>query len=321
MSDGLPPGNSAQPHLFGIGGAHLDRRGDIAGDFVPGASNPGRMREEVGGGVFNALRSATQRGVSASLHSVRGGDGGGEAVAAAIRTAGIADLSAIFLDRATPSYTALIDRYGEPVAALADMELYETGFPRQIRRAKLRDEIAKADAILCDANLPAAALETLCGTAGSTPVFAIAISPAKVVRMRHVLSRLACLFMNRREADALVGRPSETMGERLGRLSGIGSRGAVVTDGLDGIGCLTGEDRFMLRPPPAEKVIDATGAGDAFAGAATAAMLHGEPLPRALREGAAAAMLTVQSLTSVPRLMRKDFAATLALVPEPESLD
>ena len=42
--------------------------------------------------------------------------------ATALAAAGIADLSATFLDRVTPSYTALLDRHGELIAGFADME-------------------------------------------------------------------------------------------------------------------------------------------------------------------------------------------------------
>ncbi|MCA0013437.1 carbohydrate kinase, partial [Mesorhizobium sp. B294B1A1] len=63
------------PRVLAVGGAHIDRRGQVSGAYVPAASNPGTMREDVGGGVFNALRSAVRRGVSGSLLSVRGGAG------------------------------------------------------------------------------------------------------------------------------------------------------------------------------------------------------------------------------------------------------
>ncbi|TIR65476.1 MAG: carbohydrate kinase, partial [Mesorhizobium sp.] len=45
------------PNILALGGAHIDRRGQVSGPYVPAASNPGIMREDVGGGVFNALRS------------------------------------------------------------------------------------------------------------------------------------------------------------------------------------------------------------------------------------------------------------------------
>ena len=118
------------PKILAVGGAHIDRRGQMTSPFVPGASIPGTMREDVGGGAFNALRNAVGRGAAGSLLSMRGGDAAGDTVARAIAQAGIADLSAVFLDRATPSYTALLDREGDVVAALADMALYEIAFPK-----------------------------------------------------------------------------------------------------------------------------------------------------------------------------------------------
>ncbi|CDX28461.1 PfkB domain protein [Mesorhizobium sp. SOD10] len=160
------PEMPTSPTILALGGAHIDRRGQVSGTYVPAASNPGMMREDVGGVVFNALRSVVKRGVSASLISVRGGDAAAETVASAIDNAGIADLSVVFLDRTTPSYTALIDAEGELIVGLADMGLYDLAFPKQIRRAKVREAIAAADAILCDANLPTTALERLVALAG-----------------------------------------------------------------------------------------------------------------------------------------------------------
>ena len=202
------------PKLLAVGGAHVDRRGQMSGPFVPGASIPGTMAEDVGGGVFNALRNAVQRGVEASLMSVRGADAAGETVAGAIAAAKIRDLSAVFLDRATPSYTALLDRDGEVIAGLADMQLYELAFAKQLRRSKARDEVAAADAILCDANLPAAALERLAAIAAGKKLFAIAISPAKAVRLGGVLADISCLFMNGREAASLAATAQGTAAGR-----------------------------------------------------------------------------------------------------------
>ncbi|MEO9614978.1 MAG: PfkB family carbohydrate kinase, partial [Nitratireductor sp.] len=99
--------------VLAIGGAHIDRRGRVADRFVPGASNPGTMREEVGGGVFNAARVMAGRGSRVALMAARGGDAAGEAVAAAIAQAGIKDLSGVYLDRTTASYTAILDADGD----------------------------------------------------------------------------------------------------------------------------------------------------------------------------------------------------------------
>ena len=305
------------PKILAVGGAHIDRRGQMTGTFVPGASIPGTMREDVGGGAFNALRNAVGRGAAGALLSMRGGDAAGDIVARAIAHAGIADLSAVFLDRATPSYTALLDREGDVVAALADMALYEMAFPKQLRRAKVREEIAAADAVLCDANIPAAGLQKLAALADGKPLLAIAISPAKAVRLTEILPALTCLYMNHREAAALAGMggddPAEAVVDRLqaiGLARGVITQGSRPAIGFDASGVIT------VTPPAPRKIADVTGAGDALAGAMTVALLNGKPFGEALRDGMAAALLAVESPTSVPELAAKAFAEALALVPD-----
>ncbi|RWD82789.1 carbohydrate kinase family protein [Mesorhizobium sp.] len=303
------------PRILALGGAHIDRRGQVSGAYVPAASNPGVMREDVGGGVFNALRSVVKRGVSASLLSVRGGDAAAETVASAIARAGIADLSVVFLDRTTPSYTALIDSEGELIVGFADMGLYDLAFPKQIRRAKVREAIAEADAILCDANLPTAALERLVAQAGDRPIFAIAISPAKVVRLAPLLGNLSLLFMNRREAAALAGADMSGL-ELVKELRRVGLTAGVVTAGGAPVLGFDESGVFAIDPPAARRVADVTGAGDALTGATVAALLRGQPLRAALREGVAAAMLAIESAEAVPAFTTSSFAQALALVPE-----
>ena len=78
---------------------------------------------------------------------------------------------------------------------------------------------------------------------------------------------------------------------------------------------------ISITPPAPRKIADVTGAGDALAGAMTVALLNGAPFGEALREGMAAALLAVESPTSVPELSKRAFAEALALVPEPRKCD
>ena len=307
--------------LLAIGGAHIDRRGRISGPYVPGASNPGVMSEDVGGGVFNALRNAVRHGVSASLLSVRGGDAAGANVERTIAEASIDDLSAVFLDRSTPSYTALLDSSGELIAGLADMDLYEFAFAKQIGRSKTVAAIANASAVLCDANLPEAALRRVVELAAGKPVFGIAISPAKVTRLAGTLNGISCLFMNAREAVALSALPGAGAGEIAARLMEMGLAGGVITAGRQPVIGFDRNGMFSISPPPPRTVADVTGAGDALAGATIAAMImKGLPLRESLRAGLAAAMLTVESRGAVPDYSDEEFAAALALVPTAEEM-
>lgn len=305
------------PKILAVGGAHVDRRGRVTGDYAPAASNPGRMLEEVGGGAFNAARAARLRGCEVALFSIRGGDAAGAIVAEAVAAAGLRDLSACYLDRVTPSYTAILDREGELVAALADMGLYELAFAKQVGRRAFRDAAASADALLLDANLPAPAIAKALAAAGGRPAYAIGVSPAKVVRLKPHLARLAGLFINRREAAALAPEASQedalALAEALGR---AGAARVVVTAGAGDMAAWAGGTLLRLTPPRVETV-DVTGAGDALAGATIAALAHGRSFGEALREGAAAAALTVAAPGAAADLDPTRFAAALASVGRP----
>jgi sugar/nucleoside kinase (ribokinase family) len=304
-------------HILAIGGAHVDRRGHLSREFVPGASNPGVMREDTGGGVFNALRNIARRGDRASILSLRGGDPAGEAVARAIADEGVEDLSSIFLDRATPTYTAFLTREGELLAGLADMSLYDLAFTRQLLRTKAREAIAAADAILCDANLPEPALARLADTAGQKPLFAIAISPAKAVRLRAVADRLSCLFLNRREAAALAGeRVATSAHELVGVLRAIGVRRAAVTAGAGALVAFDADAIYEVEPPQPSAIADVTGDGDALAGTVVSALTRGGSFANALREGLAAAKLCIECTGSVPDHAPMPFAEALESVPQ-----
>src|SRR5690606_31959406 len=107
----------------------------------------------------------------------------------------------------------------------------------------------------------------LASLAEGKPLFAIAISPAKAVRLAEILPALACLYMNRREAAALadtdVSDPVETIVDRLrtrGLVRGVITQGGDPVVGFDATGITA------VPPPPPRKVADVTGAGDALAG-------------------------------------------------------
>ena len=305
------------PRLFAAGAAHIDRRGQVGGPYVPAASNPGTMREEVGGGAFNAARNAMRHGVDTAIMSVRGGDLAGEMVAQAIVAAGVEDLSATFLDRKTPSYTALIEPSGELIAGLADMGIYEACFTRQLKRRVARDAVASSDAILCDANMPVEAIGKLLQLAGERPLYAIAISPAKVRRLEGVLNRLFCVFMNVAEARALSGLGADaTPFEAATALRAAGLLSGVVTAGSGQVTGFDADGLFTVAPPCPRAISDVTGAGDALAGATVAFVMKGMGFREAVRRGVAAAVMTVESQKVVADYDEAAFNEVLALVGE-----
>ncbi|MEB3046613.1 carbohydrate kinase family protein [Rhizobium mulingense] len=302
-----------------LGGAHIDRRGRISGETAPGASNPGTWFEEPGGGGFNAARNLARLGFQVTMISPRGGDPIGEMVGEAADFAGINDRPFVFLDRKTPSYTAIIERDGNLVIALADMDLYRFFVPRRLSIRWVREAFAAHDLILFDANLPEETIVAIVAKARSLakPVAAIAISPAKVVRLKSCIADIDYLFLNEAEAAALIGgRPKDTGGWPP-LLNEIGIRSAVVTRGQRELVAFCDGRAVTLQPPIAETLADVTGAGDSLAAGTLAALMRGLPLEEAVRHGTAAAALTVQSPHAVNENLTPDLLnEALALVPQ-----
>jgi 2-dehydro-3-deoxygluconokinase len=73
----------------------------------------------------------------------------------------------------------------------------------------------------------------------------------------------------------------------------LGAAAAAVTRGPDGVYVATGTERLEVPPVPATEIVDATGAGDAFAGVLTALLARGRSLPDAVRGGCAAASISL----------------------------
>lgn len=287
--------------FLAIGGAHMDRRGTIRGGTHMHASNPGAWTLQPGGGAFNAARDLARLGHAVRLISPRGGDEDGALVSRAAAEAGVTDTPITFLDRRTPSYTAILGEDGELVIALAEMDLYDRFSPRQFDRRMMREAIAAADWVLTDANLPAPTLLKLaerCAEAGK-PLAAIAISPAKVERLRPILDRLAILFMNEREAVALTGR-QQPAAEQISALGAAGLRSGVISAGERPAVAFDAESAWCCEAAPVTDIIDVTGAGDALAAATLAALTRGLALPAALRHGMAAAAIVVASPEASP---------------------
>ncbi|MCZ7858708.1 MULTISPECIES: carbohydrate kinase family protein [Agrobacterium] len=306
-----------------LGGAHIDRRGMIETETAPGASNPGSWMEEAGGGGFNAARNLSRLGFQVRIIAPRGGDVTGEAVAEAARQAGVEDTPFTFLDRRTPSYTAILERDGNLVIALADMDLYKLFTPRRLKIRAVREAITTSDILLCDANLPEDTLTAL-GLIARTcekPLAAIAISPAKAVKLKAALGDIDILFMNEAEARALTGETAANVRDWPDILRKAGLSGGVVTRGASEVVAFNGTGKAILHPPLIREVKDVTGAGDAMASGYLAAIAEGETISEALRRGAAAAAITVQSPFATSQDLSKDSVdAMLGLVPQAEML-
>lgn len=285
-----------------IGGAAVDIKGIPHGALRHGASNLGVLRRDTGGVALNIALDLAALGLAPAFISVTGRDADGDLVDSRCRAAGLDAARIVRVeDEATAVFSAIIDERGELVAGISAMDVLRRITPGLL--ASHRELVAGAPMVIVDANVPAETIEWLAALARERG-FPLWLEPTAFdacARMRPHVGAAAWVSPNAEELEALSGMPATSRAEQvaaLRELRRLGAGNVVVTLGAGGIihAGAGGEAGFTA---PAARVVDATGAGDAFVAGTVAGLLSGLDTPAALRRGMAAAHLTLQVPESV----------------------
>ena len=277
-----------------VGGVNMDIGGRAHAPLVARDSNPGTVRMSLGGVGRNIAHNLALLGADVRMLTAFGDDVYAQKIAASCGELGIDISQALTVPGAsTSTYLFLSGDDGDMALAVSDMEIYQHVTPAylQSRRALLDN----AQVIIVDTNIPAESIQWLCENA-KAPVFADPVSTAKAVRLRPVLGRLHTLKPNRMEAELLSG-VAITDGESLERaaqtLLDTGLRRVFISLGGDGVYAADHNEALRLPCCPA-RMVNATGAGDAFMAALAWAYLEGTGLERTARAAQAAAAIALE---------------------------
>ena len=124
-------------------------------------------------------------------------------------------------------------------------------------------------------------------------------------KQHRILSVTEFFVLNVEEAIHFLEDERKTpipIKELLLNLHKLGPRKVVITDGGKGSFGFDGEKFFQMDVFPA-KLVEMTGAGDAFATGTLAGMIYGHPLEEAMRWGAANSASVVEQVGSTPGLL------------------
>lgn len=137
------------------------------------------------------------------------------------------------------------------------------------------------------------------------PVYAIVANMSVILRRPDFMARTACVILNEIEAGRLFGReiralsPEETLEAVSEAASAMGIRSIVVTMGARGAVSLDAENGLRgVCPAVPCRVVDTTGAGDAFFSAVVESLARGMRLDDAVTCGARLASMTVSTSES-----------------------
>lgn len=280
-----------------IGGANLDVLARSSGPLRAHTSNPGTTVRTYGGVGRNVAENLARLGTPTRLLLAVGDDTAGQELLARTRFAGVKTLRVPW-DGPTGTYTALLDDDGSLVAGVADMAATETIAPEHVDRAGVAD----ADWLVLDGNLPAATLEhalRLADEAG-VPVVLDPVSAPKAALIAPYLDSVPVHTLTP-TADELValtgGDDAPAAAAATLRARGVGV--VWLRESVRGSTLFRPDVAPERVALPVVDAVDVTGAGDAMLAAYVHALRRGADLTRAAYEGAAAAMLTVQSAETV----------------------
>ena len=137
------------------------------------------------------------------------------------------------------------------------------------------------------------------------PVYAIVANMSVILRRPDFMARTACVILNEIEAGRLFGRelralsPEEMLEAVSEAASAMGIRSIVVTMGARGAVYLDAENGLRgVCPAVPCRVVDTTGAGDAFFSAVVESLARGMRLDDAVTCGARLASMTVSTSES-----------------------
>lgn len=137
------------------------------------------------------------------------------------------------------------------------------------------------------------------------PVYAIVANMSVILRRPDFMARTACVILNEIEAGRLFGReiralsPEETLEAVSEAASAMGIRSIVVTMGARGAVYLDAKNGLRgVCPAVPCRVVDTTGAGDAFFSAVVESLARGMRLDDAVTCGARLASMTVSTSES-----------------------
>jgi len=260
------------PEITVVGSVNLDLVGRCErlpqpGETVTGAT----LQRHPGGKGANQAVAAARLGADVRFVGCTGADAFADEALSVLRAEEVR-LEITRVDESTGVALVLVDSAGETEIAVAP----------GANRSVLAPELGPDEAVLCQLEIPAAAVEACAARAG---FFALNAAPALPVA-RAVLERADLVVVNRLEREALAATPRRT----------------AVTLGAEGAVLLEGGREVARAEPPRVEAVDGTAAGDAFTACLVVSHLEGRPWPEALRRACAAGALAATRAGAQPSL-------------------
>ncbi|MGD9886510.1 MAG: carbohydrate kinase family protein [Bacilli bacterium] len=283
-----------------IGGANVDIQFHLRSELMLGTSNPVFTKHSFGGVVRNVGENLGRLGVAVTLFSIVGDDESGKALLKHsnpfMNVLGVDCLK----QKSSGCYYAIVNNAGNMEVAFADMDLYD-GLDEVWIDNKL-PLMFPFDYILADMNIKQAGLSKLISWCLANHKFLaiVGVSGPKMHNLPNDLNNVDLIVVNRDETQTYFKTNEQDIKKLclLWKQKKVGS--AIVTAGKDGIAGFDKNSEVQIFPiQKVDKIVNVTGAGDAFCGGVLFGLINNYSFPYAIKLGTINASKTIQTEATV----------------------
>jgi len=277
-----------------VGDVATDVVAVVSGEPAPGSDRPATIRTRGGGAGANVAVHLARLGVPVVLAGCVGDDAAGRGLAAELTAAGVRTALRTVPGSSTATIVSLVEPGGQR-SMLADRGANLALRPDDVPAPGPGDHLHLSGYALLDPGPRPAALAALAAAAAAGCT--VSVDPASTGPLRAYgterwladTAGATLLLPNAEEAALLTGCAGP---EEAARALAARHPAVAVSLGADGALWASGGE-VLHRPAHPARVLDSTGAGDAFAAGLLAAWLAGRPPAEALDAGLALAATVV----------------------------
>lgn len=291
-------------YVAGIGGANMDIHGQSLDPVVLRDSNPGRLHLSMGGVMRNVLENLARLGWPVQIATVVGDDAYGQALRAGCTALGMGVEHMLTRPgHSSSAYISIMDSAGDMLVAMSDMRILkelDEGFVQQCLPM-----LNGAELVVCDGNLSYPALEHLARHC-TRPLYLDPVSTAWARTLRPLLGAFDTIKPNRLEMEVLAEMPIATEADldaACDKVLAQGVRRVFVSLGKEGIYYKGPEGALHGRSRTFDRMLNATGAGDATLAGIVHATLLGLDAQRTMHTALAAGLAAISAPDTISTAM------------------
>lgn len=280
-----------------LGASNIDLDGMPEKPLVLRDSNIGSVSLSFGGVGHNIALNLALLGSDVSFITALGHDNFGSIIRTHLDEV-FKDKDYYIFENKSGIYLCLMDDMGDMYLALNDMSINNMLTP-QILLSK-REKIENADYLILDANMSEETIKKA-STMAKGIVIADCVSTQKEDRLISSLPHISILKPNKLELEYLSGVEITSPSLLLDAASivlNMGVKSILVTFGEKGAALIDNESAIAVSAIRGN-IKDMTGAGDSYLSAFCYALSNGKDKTEAMKEAAAAAIITAQSAKAV----------------------